>query len=107
MREYGVYHCQWYVIHHEYRNRYPTEELRFWKEIIEIKQYDKIGKMWPVRPLKLNDFLKTRKGYLRFHNEISLIEHRLVGPAQFGITGIKKRKYPKTIEEKQWKAFEK
>ena len=42
-----------------------------------------------------------------YQDDISLANHRLVGPFQFGTTGIKDLKYPNMIEKKQRKELEK
>ena len=45
--------------------------------------------------------------YLWYHDDISLVDHRLVEPFQFGTTGRNKLKYPRIIEKNQWKKLEK
>ena len=59
-----------------------------------MKEEGTLGKMWPVRPLRVNEFLKKRQGYVWYQDEISLAEHRIVGPFQFGTTGRNELKTP-------------
>ena len=42
-----------------------------------------------------------------YQDDISLADHNLVGPFQFGTSGRKKLKYPNMIDEKKWKVLEK
>ena len=62
-----------------------------------------LGKMLPVIPLKVNGFLQRYQTYVWYQYYISLGEHRLVGPIQFGTTGRNKLKHPNIIDKKQWK----
>ena len=55
----------------------------------------------------MDDFLKRLQGCVWYQDDISLIEHSLVGPLKFVTTGINKLKYPIMINKKQWKALEK
>ena len=50
-----------------------------------------LGKMWPVTPLQVNDFLKKWQVYVWFQDDISFVYDRLVRLFQFGITGSKKK----------------
>ena len=68
-----------------------------------MKQDGTLGKILPVRPLRLNGFLKRCQEYLWYQYDISLSEYMIFGPFQFGRTLRKKLKYPNIIEEKQWK----
>ena len=72
-----------------------------------MQQYGTLGNMWLVRPLRVDDFLKRLQGCVWYQDDISLIEHSLVGPLKFVTTGINKLKYPIMIDKKQWKALEK
>ena len=47
-----------------------------------------------------NVFLNKLQGYVWCQDDISLADHRLVGPFQFGATGRKKLKYPNVINNK-------
>ena len=58
-------------------------ECRFWPEIREMQQYVTLGKMWPVIPLQVNEFLRKSQGYVWYQDEIYLAENRLVGLLQF------------------------
>ena len=58
-------------------------------------------------PLRVNYFLLKYQKYVWYQDYISLVDHRLVGPFQFGVTGRKKLKFSNTIKEKQWKELEK
>ena len=51
--------------------------------------------------------LKKLWGYVWYQDDVSLAEHRLVGPFQFGTTERKKLKYPNMIDEKQWTEMDK
>ena len=42
----------------------------FWLDIREIQQDGTIGKVWPVRPLQVNEFLKRRQGYVWYQYNI-------------------------------------
>ena len=70
-----------------------------------MQQNGTLGKMWPVRTLRVNDLLKKQKGYVWFQEDISLADHMLVGRFQFGITGSMKQKHPNTIEDKQCRTW--
>ena len=65
-----------------------------------MQQGGTIGKMWPVRPLQVNEFLKKIQVYVWYHDDISLDDNRLVGSFQFGTSGKNKLKQPNTIKEK-------
>ena len=56
IKYYRVYRCQWYIRHHEDCTKRPITECCFWPEIREIHQDSTLGNMWPVRPLRVNDF---------------------------------------------------
>ena len=107
MRYYRVYRYRWYIINHEDCAKHPITECQFWPDIEEMQQDGTLVKMWPVRPLLLNEFLKKRRGYVWYQDYVSLAEHSLVGTFQFGTTGRKKLKYPNMINKKQWKELEK
>ena len=49
-----------------------------------MNQDGTLGKIFPVIPLKINNFLRKYKKYVWYQDDISLAEHRLVGPFQFG-----------------------
>ena len=68
-----------------------------------MKQYGALEKMLPVTPLKVNNLLQQYQKYMWYQDEISLEEHRLVPPLDFGVTGRNKLKYPDIIKEIQWK----
>ena len=63
-----------------------------------MKQDVTLGKMLPVRPLRVNDFLQKYQTYVWYQDESSLAEHRLVGPFQFGTTGINKLRHLDIID---------
>ena len=65
-----------------------------------MQQDSTLGKMWSVRTLQVNDFLKKRRRYVWYQDEISLSEHSLVGTVQFRTKGRKKLKYPNMIDNK-------
>ena len=62
-----------------------------------MKQDGTLGKMFPVRPLRVNNYLQKYQKYVWYQDEIYLADHRLVGPFQFGETGGKKLKHPNMI----------
>ena len=103
MRDYGVYWCLWYIRHHEYCTHHRTLKFILWPDIREMKQDGTLGKMLPVRPLRVNGFLQRYQTYVWYQDDISLVEHSLVCPFQFGTTGRKKLKYPNIIDTKHWK----
>ena len=80
-------------------------ECRFGEDIREIQQESTLEKK-TVIPLRVNSFLHKYQWYVWCHDDIFLVDHRLVGPFQFGATGIKKSKYPNIIEEYQLKELE-
>ena len=57
-RYYGVYQLKWYTRHHEDCNQHRTMECHFWMEIREMNRDETFGKMFPVRPLRINGFLQ-------------------------------------------------
>ena len=59
-----------------------------------MKQDGTLGKILPVRPLRVNYFLQKYQNHVWYQDGIPLEEHRLVGPYQFGTTGRKKLKHP-------------
>ena len=79
----------------------------FWTEIRTKNQYSTLGKMLPVRPSKVNNLLQDNQTYICYQDDISLTDHRLVGPFQFGTTGINELKYPNMVDKKHWKELEK
>ena len=66
-----------------------------------MKQDGTLGKMFPVRPLRVNGFLQRYQTYVWYQDDIFLAKHSLVGPFQFETTGRKNLKYPNMIDEKQ------
>ena len=72
-----------------------------------MNQDGKLGKMSPVKPLRVNGSLLRYQTYVWYQDDISLAEHRLVVPFQFGTTGRNNLKYPNMIDDKKWKEFEK
>ena len=52
IRNYEVYECRWYIIHHKDLNKHPTAECRFLTDIREMQQYGALGNMLPVIPLQ-------------------------------------------------------
>ena len=107
MRKYGVYCCQWYNRQYEDCKKYPTTECRFWPEIITKNQDGILVKILPVIPSKVHNLLQNNKKYVWYQYDISLAEHMLVGPFQFGTIGRNKLKYPNMIDDKQWKELDK
>ena len=103
MSNYGVYCFLWYIIQYESCNKYPTMKCRFWPEIRTKNQDGTLGNMLPVRPSKVHNLLQNNQTYMWYQDYISLCDHRLIGPFQFGATGRSKLKYPNMINEKQWK----
>ena len=69
-----------------------------------MQQGGTLGKMFPERPLRVNDLLKKRQDCVWYQYEISTADNRIVWTFQFGTTGRKKLKHPSTIGQKQWKA---
>ena len=67
-----------------------------------MKQDGTLGKMLPVIPLRVNGFLQRYQTYVWYQDDISLVEHSLVCPFQFGTTGGNNFKYPNIIDKKQW-----
>ena len=63
--------------------------------------------MWPVRPLRVNNFFEKFQGYVWYQDDISLANNRLVGPFQFGKIGRNKIKYLKMIDHKQRRKWRK
>ena len=104
---YGVYQCRWYIRHHKYCTKLPIMECCFRPEIRKMQQDGTLGKMWPVRLLLVHYFLKKLQSYVWYQDDISLADHRLFGPFQFGTTRRKKLKYPNMIDNKQWNEFDK
>ena len=51
----------------------------------------------------MNECIRKYQEYVWYQDDISLAEHRLVRPSQFGTTEINKLKHPNMIKEKQWK----
>ena len=76
---------------------------RFWTEIRTNNPDGTLGKMFPVIPSKVHNLLQNNQKYVCYQDYVSLANHRLVGPFQFGTTGRKRLKYPNLIDEKQWK----
>ena len=72
-----------------------------------MQQDGTLENVWPVRPLRLNEFLEKHQGYVWYQDDISLVYKSLVGPFQFVTTGKNKLKYPSMIDDKHWKALEK
>ena len=92
MRDYGVYRCRWYIRYHKDFTPNCAIEFIIWPETIEIKQDGTLGKMLPVRPLRVNGFLKRYQTYVWYQDEISLDKHSLVVPFQLGTTERKRLK---------------
>ena len=61
MRYYGVYQCWWYIRQHKDFTQHLTMECIFWTKIRDMKQDVTLGKMLPLRPLRINDFLQNYK----------------------------------------------
>ena len=51
-----------------------------------------LGKLFPVKPLRVNYVVQMYQKYVWFQDGISLEEHILVAPFQFGETGRNKLK---------------
>ena len=66
-----------------------------------MQQDGTLGNMCSVRTLRVNDFLNKMQVYDWYQDDISLAEHRPVGPFRFGTTVRKKLKYPNMIYYKQ------
>ena len=98
---------RWYIRHHDNCSKPPITECDFWLEIRVMQQDGTLGKMWPVIPLRVKEFLKKRWGYVWYQDDVSLAEDRLVVTFQFGTTGRNKSKYPNMIYKKQWMELEK
>ena len=103
MRDYGVYRWWWYIRNHEDCTKRPIMEFHFWPEIREMQQDGTLVNMWPMRPLRVNDFLKKRQGYVWYQNDIYLAEHKLVGQLKLGTIGRNKLKCPNMV---QWETVE-
>ena len=58
MRDYRIYRCRWYIRHHEDFTQHHTIRFSFWMEISEMKQDGTLGKILPVRPLRVNGLLQ-------------------------------------------------
>ena len=82
-------------------------ECRFGPEIIKKNQNNMLGKMFQVRPIKVHNLLQKNQTYTWYQYDVSLAEHRLVGPLKFGTAGRKKLKYSNMINVKQWKELKK
>ena len=78
----------------------------FWPEIRTNNQDGTLGKMLAVIPGKLHNLLQKNQTYMWYQDDISLDEHRLIGPLKFETTRRKTLKYPNMIDEK-WKELEK
>ena len=63
----------------------------------EMKQDGTLGKIFPVRPLRVNSFLQKYQTYVWYQYDFYLANNRLVGTFQFGTTGRKTLKYPNMI----------
>ena len=72
-----------------------------------MKQDGTLGKKLPVITLRIKYFLRKYQKYVWYQDEIYLADNRLAGSFQFGTTVRNIFKYPKMIEEKQWRALEK
>ena len=107
MSNYGVHCCQCYVRQYEECNKYPTMACRFGPEIRKNNHDGMPGKMFPVIASNVNNLLQNNHTYMWYQDNISLAEHRLVGPFQFGTKGRKKLKHPIMVYDKQWKELEK
>ena len=79
----------------------------FWPEIIIRNQDGTIGKIYPVKPLKLNNLLKKNHICVWYQDEISLADNRLLRPFKTFTTGRNKIKYPNMVEDNHWKALKK
>ena len=66
-----------------------------------------IGKILTARPSNVHNLLQKKHTYIWYQGYISLAEHMLVGPFQFGTIGRHKLKYPNIIDNKNWKELEK
>ena len=107
IRNYGLCHCQWYIRQYEDCKKYPTMKCQFWPEIRTKDQGGTLGEMLSVRTSKVHKLLQNNQTYMWYQDDISLAEHRLVGPLQFGTTGRNKLKYTNMIDEKRGKELEK
>ena len=63
-----------------------------------MQQDGTLVNMWPMRPLRVNDFLKKRQGYVWYQNDIYLAEHKLVGQLKLGTIGRNKLKCPNMVQ---------
>ena len=73
-------------------------EFHFGPEIREMNQDGTLGKMWPMRPLRVTEFLKKSQGYVWYQNDIYLAEHRLIGQLELGKNGRNKLKCPNMVQ---------
>ena len=80
---------------------------RFCPETRAKNQDGNLGKMFPVIPIKVHNLLQNNQRYVWYQDDISLVEHTLLGKFQFGTTGRSKLEYPNMLYEKQWKELEK
>ena len=64
MKNYGVYHFQWYIRKYEDCNKYPTMECFFCPEIRMKNQDGTLGNMLPVRPSKVQNLLQNNQTYV-------------------------------------------
>ena len=109
MSDYEVYRCCWCIRHHEECTKYPTTGYCFLKEIREKRQDGTLGKMCPVRPLQVNDFLKKNQRFVWYQYDIYLEAQRLLGLFYFGATGSNKMMYQKWLKisiRSHWKKKE-
>ena len=103
MREYGVYCCWWYIRKHKDCTKHPNTESHFWREIRTKDQNDTLENMLLVRPSKVHNLLQNNYTYIWYQYGISLADHRIVVPFQFGRETKNILKQPNVIEDKQWK----
>ena len=92
MRNFVVYHCQWYIRQYEECNQYPIMECRFGPKIRTNKQDGTLGNMLPVTSSKVQNLPQKNNIYMWYQYDISMDEHRLFGQFQLGTTGRKKLK---------------
>lgn len=84
-KDWGIYHVRWYIRHHEDAKRRLQCNCRFWPEIHEIKSDGTFGKLYPIRPHKVNKLLETKgKLYGWYQMDVNLAETGLLGPFDFG-----------------------
>ena len=109
MEDYGVYRCRWYIRNVEDSTKKTIAECRFWPEIREMKEDGTMGKIVVLRPTKVEAQLQWQDR-VWYQDDISLAEHRLVGPFNFASQRPRRNgsEMPllHTVEETYWRELE-